>query len=104
MTSEEHGGCQLLPVVHGKLMMEVMVPFSHRKDGGQKVVARRVLVIVRRASEIVSDGVDAKSALNFGSSCAVGQVKLNSRDGTRSSGGRQHNRSRLSSLPTTNQE
>lgn len=62
----EHNEFQLLPVVHRKLMVEIMVSFPHRKDGGQKVVARRVPVIVWRASEIVSNGVDAKRALGLG--------------------------------------
>jgi hypothetical protein len=40
-----------------------MVPFSHCENSRYEVIARRVLVVVRRAAEIVSDGVDAKSAL-----------------------------------------
>jgi hypothetical protein len=47
-------------------MVEIMVPFSHSKNSGQKMVAGSMLVIVRRGSEIVSNGVDAKSALNSG--------------------------------------
>jgi hypothetical protein len=44
-------------------MVEIMVPFSHSKNSGQKMVAGSMLVIVRRGSEIVSNGVDAKSAV-----------------------------------------
>jgi hypothetical protein len=43
-----------------------MVPFTHSKNSGQKMIAWSLLVIVRRGSEIVSDGVDAKSALGAG--------------------------------------
>lgn len=51
-------------------MMKVMVPFSHRKNSRYEVVARRVLVVVRRAAKIVSNRVDAKSTLKRRSSFA----------------------------------
>jgi len=70
MTFNKGNEHQRLPIVHRELMVEIMVPFSHRKDGGQEVVARRVLVIVRRASEIVGNGVDTKSALGTGQNSA----------------------------------
>jgi hypothetical protein len=47
-------------------MVEIMVSFSHSKNSGQKVIAGSLLVVVRRGSEIVSNGVDAKSALCSG--------------------------------------
>lgn len=46
-------------------MVKVMVPFSHRKNSRYEVVARRVLVVVRRAAKIVSNRVDAKSTLRL---------------------------------------
>jgi hypothetical protein len=44
-------------------MVEIMVSFPHRKDSRYKVVAWRVLVVIRRAAEVVSNGVDTKCAL-----------------------------------------
>lgn len=52
-----------LPVIHRELVMEVVIPFPHCEDGRDKVVARRMFVIVRGAPKVVRNGIDAKRAL-----------------------------------------
>ena len=43
--------------------MKVMVPFTHREDGRDEVVARRMFIIIRCASKVVRNRIDAKRAL-----------------------------------------
>lgn len=45
-------------------MVKIMVPFAHREDRGDEVVARGMFVIVWRTSKVVRDGVDAERALS----------------------------------------
>ena len=52
------------PIIHGELMVEIMVPFPHREDGRDEVVARGMSVIVRCASKVVRNRIDAKCALS----------------------------------------
>lgn len=44
-----------IPIVHGKLVMEIVVPFAKGQDGGEEVITRGVLVIVCRLSQVVRD-------------------------------------------------
>ncbi len=50
-------------VIGGELMMEVVVAFSERDEGGNDVVTGRVAVIERLVAEPVSERVDAESGL-----------------------------------------
>ena len=65
---EPLGGVVLVPlygisVVHGKLVMEIVVPLAKGQEGGEEVITRGVLVIERRLPEPVGEGVDAESRL-----------------------------------------
>lgn len=57
---EPFGGVVLVPfhgvsIVHGKLVMEIVVPLAKGQDGGEEVITRGVLVIVCRLSQVVRD-------------------------------------------------
>lgn len=60
----DNGIRNILPIIHGELMVKIMVPFAHREDRGDEVVARGMFVIVWRTSKVVRDGVDAERALS----------------------------------------
>ena len=59
----DDGMRNFLPIIHWELMVKVVVPFAHREDGRDEVVARGMFVIVRCASKVVSNRIDAKCAL-----------------------------------------
>lgn len=44
-------------------MVKVVIPFAHCEECRDEVVARRMLVIVRCASKVVRNRIDAKCAL-----------------------------------------
>ena len=44
-----------ISVVHGKLVMEIVVPLAKGQEGGEEVITRGVLVIVCRLSQVVRD-------------------------------------------------
>lgn len=46
-------------------MVKVVVPFPHREDGRDEVVARGMFVIVRCASKVVRKRINAKRALSY---------------------------------------
>lgn len=52
-----------IPIVHRKLMMEVVIALAKRQKSREKVVPGGVLVVVRRMSEIMCKRVDTEDAL-----------------------------------------
>lgn len=50
-------------VVHGELMMEVVVTFTHGDESSDEVITRSVLVIEGSFTEVVSERVDAEGRL-----------------------------------------
>ncbi len=52
-----------VPVVHGELMMEVVVAFSDGDESGKEVVARGVLVVKGRVTEVMGERVDAERGM-----------------------------------------
>jgi hypothetical protein len=65
---EPLGGVVLVPsdgvaVVHGELVVEVVVAFTHGDESGDEVVTGSVLVIEGRFAEVVGKGVDAEGRM-----------------------------------------
>ena len=53
-----------IAVVHWELMVKVVVTFTNGHKSGNKMVARRVLIIERRISQPMCQRVDAECRLN----------------------------------------
>jgi hypothetical protein len=73
---EPFGGIILIPsdgitVVHGKLVMEVMIPFTDGHESSDEMVARGMLVVERRFSKPVRERVDAKCRLHKSKSVKI---------------------------------
>lgn len=80
-SDEPLGGVVLIPfdgitVVHGELMVEVVVTFTDGDESGEDVVTRSVLVIERRLSEPVSEGVYAKGGVMDEDEPGSGSIKV----------------------------
>jgi hypothetical protein len=62
-----------IPIVHRKLVMEIMISLAHGQESGDQMVTRRMLVIVRCFAEPVGYRVDGKCRLDepFNKSCRI---------------------------------
>jgi hypothetical protein len=67
---------ECIPIVHRKLVMEIMISLAHGQKSRDQMIARRMLVIVRCVTKPVGYGVDAKRRLDepFNKSCCIKKI------------------------------